>query len=121
MKSEDETWSLFRTLSENYMHHASLSQSSKQAPLVLKKSLYEVSQPSGITLSPKEWEEMKLVVQQLRTRAFLTPSRLVTLDVCSIFASPLHDVYSCPLGAQFAEITEESMNATQGYPNQGNN
>ena len=62
MKSEDEAWSLFKTLSENSMHHTSSSQSSRKAPSVLKKSLYEVSQPSGIALPPKEWEEMKLMV-----------------------------------------------------------
>ena len=117
MKREDEAWILFETLRENSMHHASSSQSSRQAPSVLKKSLCEVSQPSGITLPPKEWEEMKLAVHQLRSRGSLTPSPPVTLDAYAIYASPLHDVYSCPSGAQFVERAEESANATQGYPN----
>ena len=121
MKSEDEAWSLFKTLSENSMHHASSSQSSRQTPSVLKKSLCEVGQPSGIALPPKEWEEMKLTMHQLRIRASLTSSLPVTLDACAICANPLHDVYSCPSGAQFTKIAEESANATQGYPNQGSN
>ena len=62
MKSEDEVWSLFETLSKNSMHHASSSKKSRQAPSVLKKSLYVVGQQSGIALPPKEWEEMKLLV-----------------------------------------------------------
>ena len=62
MKSKDEATHLFETLSENSMHHASSSQSSRKAHFVLKKSLSEVGQPSNIALPPKEWEEMKLVV-----------------------------------------------------------
>ena len=117
MKSEDEAWNLFETLSENSMHHASSSQSSRQVPTMLKKGLCEVSQPSGIALLSKEWEEMKLAVQQLRSRASLTPPPPANLEACDICASPLHDVYSCPSGAQFVEVAEESANADQGYPN----
>ena len=88
---------------------------------MLKKGLCEVSQPSGIALPSKEWEEMKLAVQQLRSRASLTPPPPTALEACAIYSIPLHDVYSCPSGAQFAEIMEESTNAAQGYPNQGAN
>ena len=64
---------------------------------------------------------MKLTVQQLESKASLTPPTLVMLDACAICASSLYDVYSCPSGAQFVEIAEESANVTQGYLNQGNN
>ena len=120
MKSEDEAWNLFETLSENSMHHASSSsQGSRQAPTILKKGLCKVSQPAGIALPSKEWEEMKVAVQQLRSRASLIPPPPAALEACTICASPLHDIYSCPSGEQFAEVTDESANIAKGYPNQG--
>ena len=120
IKSEDEAWDLFETLSENSMHHASSSsQGSRQTPTILKKSLCEVSQSAGISLPAKEWEEMKEAIQQLRSRASLSPPPSGTVEACAICASPLHDVHSCPSGAQFVEVANESANAAQGYPNQG--
>ena len=120
MKSEDEAWNLFETLRKNSMHHASSSsQGPRQAPTILKKGLCEVSQPAGIALPTKEWEEMKVVVQQLHSRASLITPPHAAFEACAICASPLHDVYSCPSGAQFAEVADELANAAQGYPNQG--
>ena len=118
MKSEDEAWNLFETLSENSMHHASSSsQGPRQAPTILKKGMCVVSQPASIALPAKEWEEMKVAVQQLRSRASLIPPPLAALEACGICASPLHDMYSCPSGAQFAEVADESANTDQGYLN----
>ena len=62
---------------------------------------------------------MKVTVQQLRSRASLISPPPASLEACAICASPLHDIYSCPSGAQFAEVADELANAYQGYPNQG--
>ena len=107
MKSDDEAWNLFETLSENSMHHASsYSQSCRQS--------------ADVSIVTQELEEMKLAVQQLRIRASLIPPPPAVLNACATYASPLHDKYLCSFGTPFDEEAEESTDVAQAYQSQDN-
>ena len=38
-------------------------------------------------------------------------------EICSIYASPTHDVSECPMAAQFPPFIQEQVQAAQGYSN----
>ena len=109
LKSEDEAWALFETLSENSMHHASASRSERATPVqdgAKKAGIFEI----GMHL------ELQNKVDQLSQKLDqLLSGPSPVLQVCALCASPAHHVVDCPVAPQYPEFVQEQAQMAQSF------
>ena len=109
LKSEDEAWLLFETLSENSMHHATASRSDRAAPVqdsTKKAGIFEIGM--NLELSNKV-DQLSHKLDQL----LLGPSP--AMQVCALCASPAHHVLQCPVAPQYPEFVQEQAQMAQNF------
>ena len=102
MKSEDEAWNLFETLSENSLHHASSSRLPKDTTCnFVKGSILELSQNHDIRtkLDSLNSKFEKFLAQGPSSLPNPSHPKPIPTQVCSICADPTHFADSCPMGA----------------------
>jgi hypothetical protein len=109
LKSEDEAWSLFETLSENSMHHATTSRFDKATPAqdsTKKAGIFEIGM--NLELSNKVDQLSQKLDQFLLG---LSPA----MQVCALCASPTHHVLECPVVPQYPEFVQEQAQMAQNF------
>ena len=113
LKSEDEEWRLFDTLAENSLHHASSSHSDRATPSIQKKAgVLEIGPSTALQC------KVDMIAQKL-DQLLSGPS--TTQQVCTLCASPAHEITECPSAAQYPEFVQEQVQAAQGYVRPPNN
>ena len=113
LKSEDEAWRLFDTLTENSLHHASSSHSDRATPSIQKKGgVLEIGSSTALQC------EVDMIAQKM-DQLLAGPSP--TQQVCTLCASPAHEITECPSAAQYPEFVQEQVQAAQGYARPQNN
>ena len=111
LKNEDEAWSLFETLSENSLHHASSSTSERR--IIKKEGLYEINQVAGlqstVELLSKKLDQV--LAGNISKPSTSTPPSLA----CQICLNPAHTAPDCPVSTQYPEFCEDQVNAVTNF------
>ena len=93
LKSEDEAWQLFETLSENFLHH--MSATSREQPMLQQKrsEIYQIG--NVMDIHSKVDELSQKLDRLLNTGQSPIPPNPIQ-EVCALCASPNHFVSECP-------------------------
>ena len=126
-KSEDEAYTLFETLSENSINHASLSCYERSISQQKRVGIYEIktselNSKADLNIIAQKLDKVDLIAQKLdqflnlgqQSPAQYTPASNYQV-ICSICASPTHHVSECPTVAQLPPLIQEQVQAAQGY------
>ncbi|XP_058216943.1 uncharacterized protein LOC131327831 [Rhododendron vialii] len=116
VKSEQEAWQLFETMSEGSLQNVSFERRTKS---VITGSdnpggMYEIK-PSHDLQSKVDALTEK--VEQLLTKGSATSQPPPYQEACSLCASPAHYIVDCPAIPQFPLFVQKQVNAAQGYAN----
>ena len=110
LKSEDEAWQLFETLSENSLHH--MSATSREQPMSQQKrdGIYQIENVMDIH---SKIDELSQKLDRLLNTGHSSILPNPVQDVCALCASPTHFVSECPTAPQFSEFVHEQVQQAQ--------
>lgn len=107
-KGEDEAYTLFETISENLIIHASLSSYERSIPRQKRPGVYEIKQAIStpnvdLNLIAQKLDTVDLLAHRIDQVLALSQQSLTQYpsssnheEICSIYASPTHHVNECP-------------------------
>ena len=114
LKSEDDAWSIFETLAENSLHHASSSRTERSNSTILKKAdVFEVSHDHELRSQVNSMAQK--LDQLLSVNKHSTPQPSQIDQVCALCSHPSHLASDCPTTAQFPEYIQEQVQAAQTF------
>ena len=115
---------MFEKLSENSKHHASSQFLRSLTPQTIPKrgGMYELS---NLVVCQK-MDKITCHLDQITTSAIpatptLTLPPMLPQEACMICSGTEHLLTDCPLAFQFLDLVEEFVNASQSFPQPGNN
>lgn len=107
LKSEDEAWQLFETLSENSLHH--MSATSRETPMLTQKrgGIYEMKSVMELNNKVDALTQSVMKIQRTLDNGHFSNQPNPTQDVCMLCSNSGHTMNECPAGYQFPKFIQE--------------